>query len=265
MTGQALRYGAEGGPLAIAHRGGAGLAPENTIRAFATAYALGYRYLETDVRLTLDGELVAFHDHRVDRVTGGAGRVSDYSLTGLRQLRVDGEQIPTLREVLETFPDARFIVDLKDLPALTPLATLLRDGDFARRVCVAGAWDGWLTRLRREVPEVTTALGWRGLSALVSCARTGVRPRFAPGGTRFAHVPLSLGRVPVFAERLVSIAHDHGIRIICWTVDDPTQMHRLRDAGVDGIITDRPDVLREVLIARGEWTPMPTVGRVDLA
>jgi glycerophosphoryl diester phosphodiesterase len=253
----AMVYGAGPEPLAVAHRGGAGLAPENTLAAFGLATALGFRYLETDVRLTADGELVCFHDETVDRVTRARGRVATRPLRGLKTLRVAGvEPIPTLTEVLEAHPEAHLMVDLKDEAAIAPLVKVLRRKGVAERVCVAGAWDGWLAHLRRQVPGVTTALGWRSLTALLSCARAGVRPPRSVATSPFAHVPVRIGRVPVFVERLVGMAHEIGVRVVVWTVDHPAVMHRLYDVGVDGVITDRPDLLREVLIAREGWAPM---------
>ncbi len=250
-------YGRDTGTLALAHRGGAGLAPENTLAAFSLATALGFRYLETDVRLTRDDRLVCFHDARLERVTNGAGPVRRQTLAALSASRVEGvEPIPTLADALEAFPEARFTVDLKERGAIAPLADLLRHRPYAERVCVAGAWDGWLTEFRMRAPHAHTALGWRALAALVSCSRTGMRPPRSVATGGFVHVPLRLGRVPVFAERLVQMAHDLGLRVVVWTVDDPTEMRALIDVGVDGVITDRPDLLREVLISRGEWSPM---------
>lgn len=259
--GVQLRYGRGGGVLAIAHRGGAGLAAENTMAAFARSYALGVRYLETDVRLTADGELVVFHDATLDRVTDGRGSVGLRTAAQLGELRVGGRHpIPTLTDVLQSFPNAYFTIDLKDERAGGQLARVLLQTGSAHRVCVAGAWDSWLRRLREHVgPELCTALGWRDLAALVasSHARVGL-PGMRYRGT-FAHVPLRIGRLPVYGERLIARARALGIAIIVWTVDDPDQMHRLLDAGVAGIITDRPDILREVLISRDQWTAPPAV------
>ena len=253
-----MAYGSEFGPIALAHRGGAALAPENTLAAFGRAAALGFRYLETDVKLTADGHLVCFHDNTLDRATDGRGPVSRQTLASLRGIRVHGgEPIPTLTEALEAFPDARFTVDLKDRGAIGPLVKVLQHKDFRERVCVAGAWDSWLATVRAEAPGVRSALGWRSLAALVTSSRTGVRPSRRLATAEFAHVPLRLGRVPVFVERLVEGAHRIGVRVIVWTIDDPVAMRRVLDAGVDGIISDRPDLLREVLVARGQWLPMP--------
>lgn len=249
-------YAGAAGPLAIAHRGGAALAPENTLAAFARATALGFRYLETDVRLTRDGELVCFHDERLDRVTEASGPVGRFSLRQLQELRVGGEPICTLREALAAFPAANFTVDLKDQAAIAPLAGVLADPGIAQRVCVAGAWDGWLGQLRDLAPHVHTALGWRSLTGLISSSRTRLPIRWRGAPARYAHVPSRLGRVAIFADGLVARAHAAGVQVIVWTIDDPATMHRLLDVGVDGIITDRPDLLREVFIARGLWEPM---------
>lgn len=260
-----MAYVDDRGPIALAHRGGGVLAPENTLAAFARSTALGLRHLETDVRLTADGHLVCFHDAVLDRVTNGTGPVAARTLAQLRRLRVGGtDAIPTLGEALEAFPEARFSVDLKEAEAIGPLVQVLGRPGVAERVCVAGAWDGWIAAVRREVPTVATALGWRSLTLLIGCSRAGVRPPRWVASAPFAHVPIKLGRVPIFVEEVVHLAHDLGVRIVTWTVDDPAQMHALLDAGVDAVITDRPDVLREVLLERGQWQPAtPQVGRAD--
>lgn len=256
-----MRYGDGREVLAIAHRGGAGLATENTMDAFARSYALGVRYLETDLRLTADGVLVVFHDAGLDRVTDGHGPISKTTFAQLRRLRVGNvHRIPTLAEVLESFPDACFTIDLKDERAIGELARVLTQTGSTYRVCVAGAWDSWLRRLRNQVgPELTTALGWRHLGTLVASAHARVGLAGMRLNGAFAHVPLRVGRLPVYGERLIARARAVGVSIIVWTVDEPDQMHRLLDAGVAGIITDRPDLLREVLIARDQWTPPQTI------
>ena len=252
-----MRYGDGSGPLAIAHRGGAALAQENSLAAFGLASGLGLRYLETDVRVTSDGHLVCFHDETLERVTSATGPVQSKSLRELRSLRInDLEPIPTFDEALDAFPDQCFTVDPKDLAGLDALVKSLRRKGVAERVCIAGAWDGWLAQVSREVPEVTTALGWRSLTALLMCAWAGVRPPRVLATAPFAHVPVKLGRVPIFVERLVAMSHDIGVRVVTWTVNEPVAMVRLLDAGVDAIITDRPDVLREVLVSRHQWEPM---------
>jgi len=254
--GAGIRYGHGAGVLAIAHRGGAGLAPENTMDAFARSYALGLRYLETDVRQTADGVLLAFHDARVNRVTDGRGAIGKKTYAEVQGLRISGRhEIPTLAGTLRAFPDAFFSIDLKEERAIGHLAQELVQTGAAHRVCVSGARGSWLRKLRDQVgPELTTSLCWRDLATLV--ARTHARLGLPSGRDRgtFAHVPLEVGRFPVYGNRLIAQASAHDISIIVWTVNEPDQMHRLLDAGVAGIITDRPDLLREVLIARDQWT-----------
>jgi glycerophosphoryl diester phosphodiesterase len=245
------------GPLAIAHRGGAGLAAENTLDAFSQSYALGVRYLETDVRLSADGRLVAFHDAQLARVTSARGRMSRLPLDELVRLPVlGGGPVLALDDLVGALPDACLTLDVKDARVIAPLAELLRTSNATSRVCVAAARGSWLRALSELAgPQLSTALSWRALARLASSRSTG-----GFGDAGFAHVPLHLGRVPVFRDDLVARARDAGIRVIVWTVNDPDTMHRLLDNGVDGIITDRPDLLREVLIARGQWHTPDTYG-----
>lgn len=259
-----MGYADTAGPIALVHRGGGALETENTLAAFARSTALGFRYLETDVRSTADGAVVCFHDAGLERITDGRGPVEARTLSELRRLRLDGagdgRRICTLEEALDAFPEAYFSADLKDVSAIGPLVDLLRRPGVAERVCVAGAWDGWLRIVRDAVPGVATSLGWRSLTSLIACSRLGVRPPRWVASAPFAHVPLRLGNVPVFVERVVEMAHDLDVRIVTWTVDEPGEIARLLDAGVDAVITDRPDVLREVFLQRGLWQPMRAGG-----
>lgn len=256
-----MRYADGPGPLAVAHRGGAGLAAENTLEAFTRSYALGVRYLETDIRATSDGQLVAFHDATLDRATTERGRVRDRTLAELRRVHVrgGGDSVLGLDELFAAFPDACFTVDVKEPAVIEPLARLLRADGLAERVCLAAARGAWLRELaERTDGRVATALSWRALAQLASPRGQWSYRRWAFGSAAFAHVPLRLGRLPVFRHDLLQRAHGAGIRVLVWTVDDVPTMHRLLDDGVDGIMTDRPDLLREVLISRGQWTvPVP--------
>lgn len=255
-------YGSHPGPWAFAHRGGKDLAPENTMAAFERAAALGLTYLETDVRTTADGVPLAFHDRTLDRVTGLRGPVSARPWNEISRTRVLGtEPVLRLEDLLAAFPDACFTVDVKEERAIAPTIAAIRRTGSAARVCVAGGWDGWLAAIREACgPELTTALGWRALTALVLCARSGVRPSPAVATGSFAHVTWRYGRVPVLADRgiaarLVQMATDLGLGVVAWTVNDAAAAHRLADDGVAGVIGDRPDVLREVMVARGVWAP----------
>ncbi|MFN8075318.1 MAG: glycerophosphodiester phosphodiesterase family protein [Kineosporiaceae bacterium] len=227
----------------VAHRGGAGMAPENTMRAFTASRRLGLATLETDLRVTSDGVVVAFHDADGRRAAGVRARVADSSWAQVRQWRVGGEPVPRLEEVLEGTGDARLLMDLKDPRAIGPMARVLRGARATERVCLAGASDRWLADVRAVLgPHLTTAMGWESLTRLVLAARCGRRP---VGVVRApaVHVPLRLGGLPVFAERLVALATELGARVLVWTVDDPAVASGLLARGVDAVITDRPDLL----------------------
>ncbi|WP_380169433.1 glycerophosphodiester phosphodiesterase family protein [Jannaschia sp. R86511] len=251
-----VRY-TEEGPLAVAHRGGAALHPENTLTAFAHAYGLGVRWLETDVRVSADGVAVLHHDRTLRRLFGLDAAVADLTWDRLRSLRTPaGDRLVRPVDVLDAFPDARFAVDLKD-PAVVPgLLADVRRTRSAGRVCLAGAPDALLERAAAAGPGLTTALGWRSLVSLIAAARLGTPARGVgrrPPHARWAHVPDRLLGAGVLTAGVVARAEDLGLHVMAWTVDDPARMHELLDIGVRGVITDRPDLLREVLVARGQW------------
>ncbi len=236
-------------PLAIAHRGGTGAHPENTRAAFAHAVGLGFRYLETDVHATADGVLVAFHDADLQRTCGIDARIGELSWSELSEARVDGrEPIPLMRDLMEEFPDARFNIDAKADTAVEPLIALVRDLDALDRVCLASFSRARLRRIRRT-------FGVRVLTAMVSVeiAALKLAGRAPSGGPTAAQVPPSYGRLTVVDASFLRRAHRRQVPVHVWTIDDAAEMHRLLDLGVDGIMTDRPDVLRDVCIERGIW------------
>lgn len=237
------------GPLPIAHRGGTSEHPENTMPAFARAVELGFVFLETDVHATSDGHLVAFHDADLERTCGRPGAIADLDLTEVAAARVDGrESIPLFRDLVESFPSARFNVDCKDDRALEPLITELRRLDCLDRVCVGSFSDRRLKRLRRELgPGLCTSLGPREITLLTAGSPV-------PGNGRAAQVPVSAGPVTIVTRRMVERCHRRGLQVHVWTIDDAEEMERLLDLGVDGIMTDRPEVLRSVLVGRGQWS-----------
>lgn len=252
------------GPIAMAHRGGAHLPGneglENSLAAFANAVALGYRYLETDVHATSDGVLLAFHDHHLDRVTDGRGRVGELPWNVVRRARIGGrEPIPTLEELLGEFPDARVNVDVKHRSAIAPLIAVVRRTNALERVCVASFSDRRLAAVRRALgPRLCTSYGPRDATTLRLLAslptdNAAVARAVLPAGVPCAQLPHAFGRLPVTTGRLVALAHRARVAVHVWTVDDPARMRALLDLGVDGLITDRPDTLRAVLHERGLW------------
>lgn len=241
------------GPVGIAHRGGdtpAGC--ENTLAAFAHAVGLGFRYLETDVRVTTDGVLVCLHDPVLDRVSDQRGPVAQRTWADLRTVRVGGrEPLARFEQVLEAFPDARLVVDPKTDAAVPLLVAALRQHGAEDRVCV-GSFS--LARLR----QVRAALGARGCTSMapsevraLRLASVRLRPLAAvPTAPDCAQVPVRTRGVPVADRRFVAAAHALGLPVHVWTVNDPRAMGRLLDLGVDGIVTDAVASLRAVLAGR---------------
>jgi len=247
-----------GAVLAFAHRGGAfhpeleGL--ENTLTAFEHAVELGYRYLETDVHATRDGVLLAFHDAVLDRVTSHTGSLAETGYDELADVVVgDREQIPTLASLLERFPEACFNIDIKAANAVAPLAALVQRRRAHDRVCV-GSFSGRRMRAFRRAMDrpVATAHGPVTVAA-ARFAPAAVSARLTRGAGRAFQVPHRRGALRVVTEEFVARAHAAGQPVHVWTVDDPEEMHALLDLGVDGLMTDRTDLLRDVLVERGQW------------
>ena len=239
-------------PAALAHRGGAKEAPENTIAAFARAVRLGFRHLETDVQLSADGEVVICHDSRLGRVTGSAAKVGDLTYAQLAQLRVRGEPIPRLVDLLESFPGARFSIDAKTEAVVEPLLDIVARLGVFDRVCIGAFSDRRLGRIRRLAGgAVCTTVGPAAIGRL-RLASLGLGKAAGVEGDVVAAPPSWRGR-DLVDRAFVGAAHSRGLRVHVWTVDDPERMRRLLDVGVDGIFTDRPLVLRQVLAERGRW------------
>lgn len=240
------------GPIPFAHRGGAGDWPENSMEAFAAAVGLGYRYVETDAHVTADGVVVAFHDDRLDRVTDRTGAIADLGWDEVSRARIDSRApIPLLSELLGTWPDLRVNIDPKHDEVVEPLADLLQRTGALDRVCIGSFSDRRIERLRALFGDrVCTSLGPREVADLRVSSLGVPRPRPA---ANCVQVPTSMRGVPLVDRRFVERCHRLDLAVHVWTIDDPAEMERLLDLGVDGIMTDRPAVLREVLERRGTW------------
>jgi glycerophosphoryl diester phosphodiesterase len=247
--------------LAFAHRGGAyhpeieGL--ENTLAAFRHAAALGYDYLETDVHVTRDGVLLAFHDRVLDRVTDRVGAVADLDLAEIREARIGGrEQVPTLVELLDGCPDARFNIDLKSDRAGAVLADLVAERGLEDRVLVGSFSAARIREFRRLTGgRVPTAAHPAEIVAYRFLPTARLAARVAGSDFAAFQVPHRRGPLRVVTPGFVRRAHAAGKQVHVWTVDDPAEMKELLDRGVDGIFTDRTDLLKDVLVARGQWHP----------
>jgi glycerophosphoryl diester phosphodiesterase len=240
------------GPIPFAHRGGASEAPENSLPAFQHAIDLGYRYLETDVHATADGVLVAFHDDVLDRVTEHQGRIDQLTWADVSEARIDGrEPIPLLEDILTTWPDVRVNIDPKADSSVAPLIEVLRRTGAIHRVCVGSFSDERIDRVRDALgPELCTGMGPDEFIGLIR-AFQGEDVTFR---SQAAQIPPRDHQDRLLASpELVEVAHAHGIVVHVWTIDDPDEMRSLLDAGVDGIMTDRSAVLREVFEERGIW------------
>ncbi|MCW2819159.1 MAG: Glycerophosphoryl diester phosphodiesterase [Marmoricola sp.] len=248
-----------GAVIAMAHRGGAGhpdlLGAENTLFAFRHAVSLGYRYLETDVHTTSDGVLVAFHDDVLDRVTDARGPLRDLTAERVSLARIREEHpVPLVADLLEELPDVRFNIDLKSAESVEPLARLLRRTGSESRVCVGSFSQRRLDAFRHAAGgRVATSASPQEVAAFVAAPSGRLARLLTRGRVAALQVPHRRGPVPVVTRELVRRAHAARAHVHVWTVDDPAEMEELIDLGVDGLITDRTDVLRDVLVRRGAW------------
>ncbi len=250
------------GPIPFAHRGGDEAAPENTMAAFAAAVALGYRYLETDLQATRDGVLVVFHDDELERLTGHPGRVEDVTWAELAGLRVAArEPIPRFDQLLAAWPDLHLNLDPKTDAAAALLPEALRRGAAVDRVCIGSFSQARLVQLRRAVgPRLCTSMGPREVTRLRlgswGLGSWGLGSwGLPPGGSAAAcaQIPPRWYGIPLVDRRLLGRAHRLGRPVHVWTINDGGEMRRLLDLGVDGLISDRPALLKSILQERGQW------------
>lgn len=233
--------------------------------AFGHAHDSGLRWLETDLHLSSDGHVMCIHDDTVDRTTDGTGPVSDFTAADLAALdagyqfevagdhpyRDQGHGVPRFEDVAVEFHDCRLVVDLKQDGLAEPLWDLIRRLDIAERVIVGSFSDRRLAEFRELCGDaVATSAGPRAVARALAAAAVKTPPRLADA----LQVPVSARGVPIVTARSVEKFHAAGYQVHVWTVNSSKLMHRLLDLGVDGIITDRPDALKAVMIERGVWT-----------
>ncbi len=246
-------------PIRLAHRGSTILWPENTMAAFQGAVGLDCRYIETDLHMTRDGVLVIFHDDRLERLTNGRGWIKDWLWPDLRVLdaayhfkpgqgypfREKGITIPSLEEAMSTFPGSMFNIDLKQ-PGIEPVvADFIQQRGYQDRVLIASFKDNRVRKCRRLLKNLTaTSAGSFETAVFWACSR--VRKSF-PASADALQVPVRQGKLTVVDEKLIKAAHASDIQVHVWTVNDPGEMRRLLDLGVDGLITDRIDLLNRII------------------
>jgi glycerophosphoryl diester phosphodiesterase len=252
-----------GVPIAFAHRGGSltGDAPglENTMAAFQVAVNLGYEYVETDVHATRDGVLVAFHDPTLERTTDAEGLISDLTYGDLASVQIAGrEAIPRLTDLFETWPDLRINIDAKSAAAVGLLARAIDEHQAWDRVCVASFSPVHLRQLRRLLgPRVATSYSVLGAAALRLLPTPLLRSLAVGHVAQVAQVPVRRGPFEVVTPAFIDHAHALGKHVHAWTINSPADMNRWLDLGVDALVTDRIDTLRDVYRARGIWTDQP--------
>lgn len=244
-------------PLAFAHRGGAGHQPENTWRAFSCAVALGYAYLETDTRSTADGKLIAFHDAELDRVTDRKGQVSKLTWKEVSAARVHGtEEIPLLEDLIGTFPELRFNIDLKDEGTVRPLARVLKRTAAWDRVCVTSFSGARLLAVQRSLDRpVCLAVTPAAIAAVRFLGAPGaaMTRRLAASGAQCAQVPRRIA-----TREFIRRAHELGLHVHVWTLNTRAEIEWALDLGADGVMTDDIVLLRDILAERGQWHPRVT-------
>lgn len=240
-------------PIAFAHRGGASDAPENTMPAFQRAIDLGYIYIETDVHVTRDGVLLAFHDDDLSRTCGRPGLICELDYAEVSQARVNGvEPIPRLEDLIATWPDAHINIDCKSDQALQPLEARLARGDLFERVCIGSFSDRRLNHLRETFGDkLCTSMGPRDVTKLRLGSWVRTTGKFR--NIHAAQVPVSQGPLTIVDRKFVDAAHRADLQVHVWTIDDPVEMGRLLDLEVDGIMTDRPEILKKVMLDRSCW------------
>lgn len=224
--------------------------------AFQHAVDLGYRFIETDVHATRDGVLLAFHDEKLDRVTDGTGRIDELDYADVAKARVGGrEPIPLFADLLAAWPNVRINIDPKLDNAAVPLVKVLREQKVLHRVCVTSFSDRRAKWIRDELgPDLCTGLGPLGtlrlrISSFIKPLGGGLEGT-AEG---CAQIPVKQSGIRLVDRRLIDRAHELDIQVHVWTIDDPGEMNRLIDLGVDGLMTDQPEILKSVLKARGKW------------
>ena len=253
-----------GRTLNIAHQGGEALWPSNTLTAYRGAVALGVDLLEMDLHATRDGALVLSHDATLDRLTDTQGRIADLTLEQVLRadagytltpaggsgfpFRGQGVQVAQLKDVLREFPNTPLIIELKQAnPSIAgPFCAELRGAGATGRVIAASFSDAALNEFRQLCPEVMTSMTERELRPLVLLSKVGLSA-LAPAPGQVAQVPVRSGGIEIVTPAFVRALHARGVAVQVWTIDDEAEMRRLAAMGVDGIITNRPDLLKKVL------------------
>jgi glycerophosphoryl diester phosphodiesterase len=237
---------------AIAHRGGGLEQPENSKRAFQSAVAQGYRYIETDVQATSDNVVMVFHDDDLAPITDGEGDISTLPYSRLRQAKIHGtEPLMTLEKALVTFPDSCFNIDVKNEHALEPTLELVIRMQVLDRVCLASFNDVRLARIRLRLGRAVCTGGGPRDIRMLKFASWGLP--FTRASCHCAQVPVAAYHITIPTRRFIASCNTKGVAVHVWTIDEADEMRRLIRLGVNGIITDRPTLLKQIAREEGVW------------
>ncbi len=252
----------EGRAEIIAHGGGQGARPPNTIVALEAALAMGADVLEVDAQLTRDGILILRHDATLDRTTDMSGRIADMDYSEIaradagandvagRDFSGEGIRAPKLSDALAAFPDARWIIEIKPdtEEAARAMCRDIRAAGAATRALVASFHDAAMAAFRRACPEVATSMSSREATRFVLAAYVGLA-KFLPLEAVALQIPEESGGLRLVTPRTIGAARRRGVRMQIWTINDPEDMRRLLSLGVDGVMTDRVDLLKDAVDA----------------
>lgn len=243
---------ARGRVIGFAHRGAAVEFTENSMAAFRRAYELGFRFLETDIQASRDGTAWVFHDDDLTRLADDSRRLACMRDRDLESIRIrGGHAIPRLSELFEAFPDACFNLDIKSESALGPMARAIAAQNMQQRVLIGSFSDSRIRRLNRLLGgNICRGIGTWNALRLYAGFRMHLPQRFSAG---VAQLPISYRGIRLITPRSIAYAHRLGLRVHVWTVNDRPAMHSLFDMGVDGIMSDDPALLKQVMQERGIW------------
>lgn len=257
--------------LVFAHRGGRGIAPENTLAAFQKSFDLGVDVLELDIHATKDGELVVMHDNTVDRTTDGNGLIADKKLAEIKNLDAGFEwtndggktfpfrdkniKVPTLREIFEKFPETVINIEPKyDKPSpVKPLCDLIKEFKRTNKVIVGSFNDAILEDFRTNCTGVATSASPSEASGFLARYEVGLDDNYTPK-MQALQVPPRFGKLEIVTEKYVKAAHEKNLEVHVWTINEIEEMKYLIDIGVDGIMTDYPDRLLDLLNGKAMQT-----------
>ncbi len=232
------------------HRGGDEEKTENTLEAFQYSSDLGFIFMETDVQSTKDGEVVVFHDVDLYRIAGIKKKINEFNYKELKEIElIGGGKIPSLNELLSSFGNLRFNIDIKSDEAVTKSVEIVKSHNALDKVCLASFSSKRLDKIRKlSGPDLCSSMGMSEVAKLVMKS---YRIPFADQTGDCAQVPVTQWGLPVVTSAFIKEAHKQNKFVHVWTIDKEDEMNRLIKLGVDGLMTDKPSVLKQVMVNRG--------------